>query len=1103
MDGTTCSVCAVVLRAGARFCDACGHPVAASAPAAPDPAAFTPEHIAEKIRASRQTVEGERKHVTVLFADLVGSMDLAETLDPEDWRRLMERYFQILCDGVHRFEGTVDKFTGDGIMALFGAPIAHEDHARRACFAALQLREELARYSDDLARERGLSFAVRIGLNSGEVVVGTIAEDLRVEYTAIGNPVGLAKRVETLAEPGQVCLTDQTASLVRGYVDLRALGTFAVKGVSRPVALWELEGRGSARTPLEVAAGRGFSPFVGRDSEMAALEAALDRARQGEGAVVGVMAEPGVGKSRLAHEFSERCRARGLTVWKANALAHARAVPFLMALELIRNIFGIEDGDDDANARRKVVDRMLDLDPSFESDLPLILELLGVPDPSRPAERMDPEARQRQLFASGTRLLRAESERAPCVMLVEDLHWLDGASEALLDHYIEGAAGIRMLVLANYRPEYRAGWLAFDHCCEIALAPLEPEATGQLLRELLGGDPSLDGLDGVILERTSGNPFFIEEVVRSLVEAGVLAGGHGAYRLARTLDEVRIPDTVRAVLEARIDRLEPAAKDLLQLASVIGNVTSERLLRKVATAPDAEFESSLDALVGGRFLDRTSGSPQVEYTFRHPLTEEVAYRTQLGERRARLHRTVAQAIIELEADRLDERAALIAHHWEAAGDVLEAATWSARAAGWAGYNDQALATLHWRKVRTLAGRLPPSPEAMQLGITAAVMILALGWRLGGLSADGGQYFEDEAIQIYTEGRRLAESSGTGNEPMLAALVMGYATARGLTGHIDEFQLTLEAVDLADRTGDVNLRVAMRAGTTYPRFIAGHVADALRIADEGVALTGGDPSVGAGIAYACPYAAMLMVRGLILGCQGRLSEGFAGLELALQAQQEVEDPDVRGWAPGVWIWLAHWAGFDGEAALAHARRCVEQTDRTGGGFSRALARTFLTEAHLIRGAWDEALTAGTEALSIRHGSHIALESEAMDHTRIARAHLGAGRIADARPAAETGLRIARERGHRIAEVEAQTALAQVLLADRVHDPALIRSELNQALELTEHTGFFAYQPQIHLRLAELARSTGDETTAAQEFDLAYRQFAAIGADGWLKNMTPAR
>ncbi|HEV3364676.1 MAG TPA: adenylate/guanylate cyclase domain-containing protein, partial [Acidimicrobiia bacterium] len=674
MDGTTCSVCAVELRAGARFCDACGHPVEALEPtASPDPVTFTPEHIAEKIRASRQTVEGERKHVTVLFADVTDSMELAETLDPEDWRRLMERYFQILCDGVHRFEGTVDRFTGDGIMALFGAPIAHEDHARRACFAALHLREELARYSDELTRDRGLSFAVRIGLNSGEVVVGTIAEDLRVEYTAIGNPLGLAKRVEALAEPGQVYLTHHTAALV----------------------------------------------------------AALARAQQGEGAVVGVMAEPGVGKSRLGHEFSERCRLQGLTVWKGNALAHARAVPFLVALELLRDAFGIAEGDDEETARQKVIGRLLDLDPSFESDLALLLEFLGVPDPSRPVEAMDPEARRRQLFATATRFLRAQSERATCVALLEDLHWLDGASAAFVDSVIEGAAGNRVLVMANYRPEYRANWLAMEHCREIALTPLGPEATHQLLQQLLGRDHSLDGLDEVILERTSGNPFFIEEVVRTLAEDGILDGAHGAYRLARTLEDVRIPDTVRAVLEARIDRLRPAEKELLQVAAVIGNVTGERLLRKVAAVPEVELESTLRALVDAKFLDRTAEAPQTEYTFRHPLTEEVAYRTQLGERRSRLHRTVAEAIIELDADRLDERAALIAQHWESAGQPIEAARWSARAAGWAGYNDPALATLHWRKVRSLTAGLPSSPEATELGITAAVMILVLGWRLGG------------------------------------------------------------------------------------------------------------------------------------------------------------------------------------------------------------------------------------------------------------------------------------------------------------------------------------------------------------------------------------
>ena len=333
---------------------------------------------------------------------------------------------------------------------------------------------------------------------------------------------------------------------------------------------------------------------------------------------------------------------------------------------------------------------------------------------------------------------------------------------------------------------------------------------------------------------------------------------------------------------------------------------------------------------------RTAESPQAEYAFRHPLTEEVAYRTQLGERRSRLHRTVAEAIIELEADRLDERAALIAQHWESAGEAIEAATWSARAAGWAGYNDPALATLHWRKVRSLTTGFTSSPEVTQLAVTATVMLLALGWRMGGSSVDGGQAFEDEAIEIYAEGRRLAESGGPGQEAMLAMMVAGYATVRGMTGHIDEFQLTLEAIELADRTGDVNLRTGMRAATTYPRFSAGQLADGLRIANEGIELAGGDPSVGAGIAYSCPYAALLLVRGVLLGGLGRLSEGFADLERALQVGREVDDLEAQGWAHMCWSWLAHWAGSDGEVALDHARLGVEICERTGGGFSRALA-----------------------------------------------------------------------------------------------------------------------------------------------------------------------
>jgi len=365
----------------------------------PHPRSYTPQHLAEKILNSRSALEGERKQVTVLFADVKGSMELGEKVDPEEWYRIMDRFFQILSDGVHRFEGTVDKFTGDGIMAIFGAPIAHEDHARRACYTALHLRDELRRYAEELKRTRGLSFSVRMGLNSGEVVVGTIGDDLKMVYTAHGNTVGLGQRMEQLATPDQVYLTEHSTKLVSGFFRLRDLGPFELKGVSAPVRVYELEGVGTLHTPLEVSRSRGFSRFVGRADEMAALEAALARAVEGSGQVVGVVADPGLGKSRLCFEFVERCRARGITVYEAHGISHGKLIPFLPILELFRGFFRITEQDSAEAAHEKIAGRMLLLDEALRDALPLLFDFLGVPDPERPVPQMDREERLREFFA--------------------------------------------------------------------------------------------------------------------------------------------------------------------------------------------------------------------------------------------------------------------------------------------------------------------------------------------------------------------------------------------------------------------------------------------------------------------------------------------------------------------------------------------------------------------------------------------------------------------------------------------------------------------------------------------------------------------------------
>jgi AAA ATPase domain/Adenylate and Guanylate cyclase catalytic domain len=450
-------------------------------------------------------------------------------------------------------------------------------YASRACYAALALQEGLRRYANELRLEKGISFSVRMGLNSGQVVVGKIGDDLRMDYTALGHTASLAARMEQIAEPGKAYLTEDTAKLVTGLFQLHDLGLLEVKGAHDPLRVYELERIGQLRTKLEVSRTRGFSRFVGREREMTALEDALERAIAGNAQVVGVVAEPGVGKNRLCYEFLERCRARGVPTFETHGIPHGKSIPFLPMLDYTRIFFGIADQDSAEAARRKIAGALLLLDESFREALPMMFEFLGVPDPDLPSPRMDPEARQRQLYTVIKRVTQLRGQRAPAVTLFEDLHWFDGGSEALLEQLVEALPGTRFLRVVTFRPEYHARWMKKSYYQQLPLLPLGPEAIAELLADLLGTDPSLEGLGELIREPTSGNPFFVEEVVQSLAEGGNLVGSKGAYRLVKPIGGISIPPTVQAVLAARIDRLPEREKRVLQTASVIGKKFSARV----------------------------------------------------------------------------------------------------------------------------------------------------------------------------------------------------------------------------------------------------------------------------------------------------------------------------------------------------------------------------------------------------------------------------------------------------------------------------------------------------------------------------------------------
>jgi class 3 adenylate cyclase/tetratricopeptide (TPR) repeat protein len=1100
-----CPACGTGNRPTAKFCRKCRTSLAPSdklkatsqSPSAHlttnnlarSPAAYTPKHLADKILTSRSALEGERKQVTVLFADVKGSMELAEQVDAEAWHQIMDRFFAILSDGVHRFEGTVNQYTGDGIMALFGAPIAHEDHAQRACFAALQLRDGLQEYARDLKRDQGMQFSTRIGINSGDVVVGKIGDDLRMDYTAQGHTVGLAARMESLASPDTIYLTKATADLCTGYFDLLDLGVFNVKGASEPIGVHQLKGVGPLRTRFDVSRARGLSRFVGRADEMEILERAFDHARKGQGQVVGVVAHAGVGKSRLCFEFLEIHRARGVFTNQGQAVPHGRNIPLLPMMQAFRAYYGITEQDEPRAVREKIAGRMLLMDESFREVLPLLFDFFGAPDPERPVPPMDPDARRRQLIGILRRTVQIGRREEGGITLLEDLHWFDEASEAFLREWVDAIQGANNLLILNFRPEYRADWMNATHYTQIALQPLGPEAIRELLDDLLGSDPSIAGLADTIHERTRGNPFFTEEVVRALIEDGQLVGTRGAYRLVTSLRNLQVPDSVHAVLAARIDRLAERQKQLLQTAAVIGKNFEEPILEAVANLPRRELADSLAALKSGEFVYEESLYPVVEYAFRHPLTQEVALNSQLGERRRRLHAAVAGAIEEQKADRLDEQAALLAHHWQQAGEPLQAARWAARAAGWAARSDPAEGVRLWQLVLGLARQVADSEEAVRLRMDACREIL-----LGGAWRTGMRCEEIEAL--YEEGRQLGEARDDRHH--LAALAVGYVPSVGLVfGDVSRYASAARRVlPLIEEAGDPELLAVSMITLGYSHVLIGRVQESLDYARRCLALGETDPALGRATVGFSAYLWGRMQVACAEAWSGDIQHSLRELQPVIRAAREAGEIEILGWAVCNLVeFLTLFAGELGEAP-ALAREGLGASERRGSPFSQvhSLARG-VALVQLFQGDFQNAVASLERALAISRERRTSLEQEPYILALLAQAHLGAGSVAHATALAREALAMARQRGSRWGELQALGARARALLAaDDAGCAAEIERLVEQMAALAEETGMRLYAPQaIELR-ADLAGLRGDLAARDSHRREAQRLYAEMGATG---------
>jgi class 3 adenylate cyclase/tetratricopeptide (TPR) repeat protein len=1040
--------------------------------------------LAEKIMTSRAALEGERKQVTVLFADLRGSMELLVDRDPEDARKLLDPVLERMMEAVHRYEGTVNQVMGDGIMALFGAPITLEDHAVRACYAGLRMQEAVKRYAEHVHRTAGVPLHIRVGLNSGEVVVRSVGSDLRMDYTAVGQTTHLAARLEQMAMPGSILISAETLNLSEGYVVVKALGERPIKGLDAPIEVFEVVSAGTVRSRLQANAARGLTRFVGRDPELERLRQALELAGTAHGQVVAIVGEPGIGKSRLVWEFTHSHRTQGWLIVESNSVSYGKATAFLPLIDLLRAYFQIEARDEARKIREKFTGKMLSLDRALEPYLPALLWLLDVSVDDPRWQRLDPPQRRQQALEGIKRLLLRESQLQPLLLVFEDLHWIDAATQGFLDSLIDSLPTVRCLLLVSYRPEYQHSWGSKTYYTQLRIDPLPPDSADELLRALLGEDSRLEPLKRRLIGETEGNPFFLEESVRTLVETRVLAGERGAYSLTKPLSATPVPATVRAVLAARIDRLPPDEKQLLEAASVIGDEVPFGLLQAITGEPEESLHRGLTHLRAAEFLYEMRLFPDLEYKFKHGLTCQVAYGNLLHKRRRALHAQIVEAMERLYPDRLAERTELLAHHavhgelWEKAVRYLQQAGWRAarRAA-----NQEAVT--HFERALAALASLPKDRSHTETGVDIRLDLRSSLGQLG---------LPERISEHLAEAERLAEAIGDEQRlGRVSALVSDRFRLQG--DQKSALEAGQRALEIAQRLGDLPLEVTANTFLGMVHQAAGGYLEAIRLFTRNIDILGGDL-------------------------------GHSRFEI-------MEDPSVhsRSWLAACRAEVGDFA--QGEAAGDEAMRIAQGTGQTlnlvcacaglgrlllrKGAHSQALGvleRGLQLSRRFHLDVWSPVLSAAFGLACARVGRMAeALEfgkqgvGEGSDDPNIsnqplrlgwlAETYLVSGQLEAARRAGEHATELARRYGQRGHLAWALFLRGEVASAPGNGPFPGAESCYREAMAIGEALGMRPVVARCHLGLGRLFQSRGDTRQGVDHFLAASTLFAEMGMTFW--------
>ena len=1055
----TCPACGARVSPGKKFCSECGARLSAEAePAAPAgrpgppadprrsaPSGYTPPHLAERILKERAALQGERKQVTVLFADVSGFASLAEALDPEEVHGLMNRAFEVMLGAVHRYEGTVNQFLGDGLMALFGAPVAHEGHARRAALAALEMQRALTAYREDLRTRRGIEFRVRMGLNTGLVVVGAIGDNLRMDYTAVGDTTNVAARMQQMAQPGQIVVADATRRLIEPYFHLTSLGTVPVKNRAEPVGAWDL---GQAHRAAEV---RPLTPLLGRDAALSALDRAWSAARGGRGQVVYVVGEAGIGKSRLLLELSRRIGDEAIWV-EGRCLSFGQSTAFLPMVDALRQAFGIADTDSEAAIIEKVTRSLAALGDRGPELAPFLRYALSV-DPGDPAVAgMDPAERRSRLFRALDQLQRLLGRQRPLVLVVEDLHWIDSASEDYLKSLIDSLPGTPLLLILTWRPTYRQPFAEHTYVSRVLLEPLEDADALTLVRATLGIEDLPVELAQLIARKAEGNPFFLEEIGRALLETGAVRTEGGRLTLARPAGSIVVPDRVQDVIAARIDRLGEEQKRTVQVASVIGREFALRLLRRVAEAAD-RVERALGELKALEFVYEKVGATDIEYVFKHALTQDVAYASILHARRRELHARIGEAIEELYADRVEEHVEELAHHF-GRGEMFDKAVRYAREAAEraAALCVDAKAVEFYEQALDALGRLPASAETARNGIDLRLALRAPLWRSGRL---------ERLFEIFKDAEVLATQYGeTERLDVVYSFFVQYYWAKG--EQEQALAYGQRCLETAAKRGDLGLRVTGHVYMAHAYLALGQFTLAHQQAREVVSALEGPYQTErfglSGLPYcgACASAAEALAQ--IGDDEGALAWIERGEQVAGAANHLYSKVPLAVARASV---LIHRGQLAEAVALLEPTVAVCREKKFVGQLMRAL--TQLGQAYGLSGRPLDGVPLLQEAIESQEKAG-ALVNRSLWTRVLAELYLGAGELDRAEATGREALGFARRHGERWCEGWALCVLGQTAL--RRGDREASNRHLEQALALATELGMKPLAERCRERLGEI-------------------------------------